>query len=64
MEKEYAAALIEDLVKVEAVEVVEEAAVQLTDKQMAALDKELEAINHNPDYLVRWHDVRRKYQKG
>ena len=55
IKKQYAAAsLIEDLIKVHAVESIpEEEAIELTDQQKAALDKELANINSNPDYLVK-----------
>ena len=45
IKKEYAAALIEDLIKAEALEAVEET-VELTDAQKMALDKELNSIEH------------------
>ena len=64
IKKEYAAALIEDLIKVEAVELVEDMSVELTPLQKAALDKELEAIKTNPEYLLKWADVKHKYKKA
>lgn len=64
IKKEYAAALIEDLIKVHAVEAVgEEEAVELTAQQKEALDKELVAISANPAYLQKWEDVRRRFKK-
>ena len=41
IKKQYAAALIEDLIKVDAVESVEEDTIELTPAQKTALDKEL-----------------------
>lgn len=63
IKKEYAAALIEDLIKAEALEAVEET-VELTEAQKLALDKELNSIEHIPGYLQNWDDVKHKYQKG
>lgn len=64
IKKEYAAALIEDLIKVQAVEAVEEdQAVELTAQQKEALDKELVAIATNPAYLQKWEDVRHRFKK-
>jgi len=61
IKKDYAAALIEDLIKVNAVEAVdEEEAIELTAQQKEALDKELVAIAANPAYLQRWDDVKRR----
>ncbi|MDB5207872.1 MAG: hypothetical protein JWR72_2947 [Flavisolibacter sp.] len=64
IKKEYAAALIEDLIKVEAVELVEDISIELTQAQKAALDIELSAIKSNPDYLLKWADVKHKYKKA
>jgi hypothetical protein len=64
IKKEYAAALIEDLIKVHAVEAVEEdEAIELTTQQKEALDKELVAIAANPAYLQKWDDVKHRFKK-
>lgn len=63
IKKEYAAALIEDLIKVHAVEAVEEEAIELTAQQKEALDKELAAIAANPAYLQKWDDVKHRFKK-
>jgi hypothetical protein len=64
IKKEYAAALIEDLIKVHAVEaVLEEDTVELTAQQKEALDKELVAIAGNPAYLQKWDDVKHRFKK-
>lgn len=64
IKKEYAAALIEDLIKVHAVEAVgEEEGVELTAHQKEALDKEIAAIAANPAYLQKWNDVRHRFKK-
>ena len=62
IKKEYAAALIENLIKVDAIEIVEES-VELTSAQKAALDKELQAIKDNPDYLQKWDDIKHRFKK-
>ncbi|HVV02907.1 MAG TPA: hypothetical protein VHC96_01740 [Puia sp.] len=64
IKKEYAVALIEDLIKAHAVEVVEEdEAVELTAQQKEALNKELAAIAANPGYLQKLDDVRHRFKK-
>ena len=64
IKKEYAAALIADLIKVNAVEAVEEDdAVELSAQQKSALDKELASIAGNPGYLQKWNDVRHRFKK-
>lgn len=64
IKKEYAAALIEDLIKVQAVEAVEEEEIiELTPRQKEALDKELAAIAANPAYSQRWDDVKSRFKK-
>ena len=64
IKNEYAAALIEDLIKVHAVEAVEEdEAVELTDQQKEALDKELVAVARNPAYVKSWDDVKQRFKK-
>jgi hypothetical protein len=64
IKKEYAAALIEDLIKVHAVEAVEEEeAVELTAQQKEALDNELSAIAANPAYLQKWDNVKHRFKK-
>ena len=64
IKKEYAAALIEDLIKVHAVEAVErEEEIELTARQKEALDKELAAVAANPSYLQRWDDVKSLFKR-
>jgi hypothetical protein len=64
IKKAYAAALIEDLIKVHAVEAIEEEEViELTPRQKEALDKELAAIEANPAYLQRWDNVKSRFKK-
>ena len=64
IKKDYAAALIEDLIKVHAVEAVEEdETIELTAQQKDALDKELAAIAGNPSYLQKWDDIKHRFKK-
>lgn len=64
IKKEYAAALIEDLIKVHAVEPIsDEEAIELTEQQQAALDKELANIASNPGYLQKWNDIKHRFKK-
>ena len=64
IKKDYAAALIEDLIKVHAVEAVEEGeTIELTAQQKDALDKELAAIAGNPSYLQKWDDIKHRFKK-
>ena len=64
IKKDYAAALIEDLIKVHAVEAVEEEDIlELTPRQKEALDKELAAIAADPTYLQKWDDVKTRFKK-
>jgi hypothetical protein len=63
IKKQYAAALIEDLIKVDAIESVEEDTIELTPSQKAALDKELQAIKDNPNYLLKWEEIKHGYKK-
>ncbi len=63
IKKEYAAALIEDLIRVDAVESIEEESIKLTQDQKTALDKELQLIKDNPSYLLKWNDIKHRYKK-
>jgi hypothetical protein len=64
IKKQYVTALIEDLIKVNAVEIIHEAeAVELTEQQKAALDKELTNISSNSDYLLKWNDTKNRFKK-
>lgn len=64
IKKDYAAALIEDLIKVHAVEAIDEdEGFELTEQQKQALDKELAAIENNPTYLQRWDDIKHRFKK-
>ncbi|MEO7310777.1 MAG: hypothetical protein ABIX01_10275 [Chitinophagaceae bacterium] len=36
---------------------------ELYEMQKADIDKELKLINANPDYLIKWEDVRQRFIK-
>jgi hypothetical protein len=63
IKKEYAAELIDDLIKVEAVENIGEDNIVLTPQQQQALDHELVTIAANPTHLQKWNDVKSRFKK-
>ena len=63
IKKDYAAAVIEDLIRLDAVEAIEEDDIELTPAQKEALDKELEAIK-TPGYLLKWDDIKHRFKKN
>lgn len=64
IKKGYAAAVIEDLIKMDAVEAVEEEVFELSPAHKTALDKELEAVKNNPEYLRQWNAIKSRFKKG
>lgn len=64
IKKEYAAALLDDLIKIDAVENMESSQqTELPQWQKDALDKELNAIQNNPDYLISWDSVKNRFKQ-
>ena len=63
IKKEYAAALIDDLIKIDAVEDIEASNAELPQWQKDALDKELQAITDNPDYTIPWDNVKNRFKQ-
>ena len=63
IKKEYAAALIDDLIKVDAVEDMELQNAELPQWQKDALDKELLAIADNPTYTIPWDTVKNRFKQ-
>lgn len=64
IKKEYAAALLDDLIKIDAVENMESSQqTELPQWQKDALDKELDAIQNNPDYLISWDSVKNRFKQ-
>ena len=63
IKKEYAAALIEDLIKIDAVENIASENMETPQWQQAALDKELQQIAESKNYVVNWDSVRNKFKQ-
>ena len=63
IKKEYAAALIDDLIKIDAVEDMEPAHTELPQWQKDALDKELQAIADNHGYTIPWDSVKNSFKQ-
>lgn len=62
IKKEYAAALIDDLIKVDAVEDIEPKFTELPQWQKDALDEELKHITDNPHYTIPWDSVKQRFK--
>ena len=62
IKKEYAAALIEDLEKMDAVELIsdKEEDIDIPQWQMDEVKKRIEYYDKNPHELVSWEDVRKR----
>jgi hypothetical protein len=64
IKKEYPAALIDDLIKIDALENMESSQqTELPQWQKEALDKELQAIADNPNYLISWDSVKTRFKQ-
>ena len=63
IKKEYAAALIDDLIKMEAVENIESHPNEIAQWQKDALDKELNVIEDNSNYTIPWDDVKNRFNE-
>ena len=63
IKKEYAAALIDDLIKADAVEDMELQNTELPQWQKDVLDKELQAIAENPNYTIAWDNVKSRFKQ-
>ena len=61
--KDYAVSLIELLKKDGAIEDLELQQFELSESQKAAIDKELDLIVNNPNYLQNWEEVRQRFKK-
>lgn len=62
--KDYAISLIELLRKDDAIEDLELHQFELSENQKAAIDKEIDLIANNPDYLQNWEDIKLRFKKG
>ena len=63
IKKDYAAALIDDLIKIDAVENISNENEEMPIWQQTALDKELENMVQSEDYSVSWESVRSKFKQ-
>lgn len=64
VKKQYAAVVIEELIKAGAVEVIEQKqAIKLTQHEKNMLNRELAAISANPTYLQKWDDERLRFKR-
>ena len=63
IKKQYAADLMEDLIKVDAVESADEEFIDLTAAQKAVLNKELEITKNDPAYLLKWEEIKHRYKR-
>lgn len=63
IKKQYAVALIDDLIKVDAGEDLEYQHTELPQWQKDALDKELKSITDNPDYTTAWDSVKSRFKQ-
>jgi hypothetical protein len=63
IKKEYAAALIDDLIKIDAVEDIVAAKTALPQWQKDALDKELKAIADEPGHTIPWESVINRFKQ-
>lgn len=64
IKKDYAASLIEHLIKEDAIEPIEEKNIELSTEQKKAIDIELAAITSDPDYLLNWADVKHRFKRS
>ena len=62
--KDYAIPLLELLRKDGAIEDLELQQYELSENQKQAIDKELDLIANNPDSLVDWEEVRKRFIKS
>ena len=61
IKKQYVAALIEDLVKVHAIEVIpEDKEIDLTELHRAALEKEVAQMASSHAYIKKWNDFKHR----
>ncbi len=60
VKKEYAAAIIEDLQKMDAVELIETEQEDIPEKQKKEVLARLEELNNNPDKAIDWKEAQKK----
>jgi hypothetical protein len=64
IKKNYANSILKELIEKDAIETIEEEIVELTDEQKDAIDKELELISQDSDYLKKWNDVKHQFKRS
>ena len=64
IKKEYAAALIEQLKKEEAIEIIEEDVPDIPEWQKEAVRKTLARVQQNPQLLQPWDIIKQKYKRS
>jgi hypothetical protein len=64
IKKEYASAVIEDLIKMDAIEDIhEQENFTLNTAQIEAIEQEKQRIANNPNYLQKWDDVKQQFKR-
>jgi hypothetical protein len=63
IKKEYAAELIEDLIRANALEPVSEVNEDIPDWQKDAVRKTLRQIEQHPEQLKSWDEIKQKYKR-
>ena len=63
IKKEYAAALIDDLIKIDAVENIESDNTEKPQWQKDALDEQLKLLENNPGQTVTWDSVKNRFEQ-
>lgn len=64
IKKEYAAELIEDLIRAEALEPVGENDIDIPEWQKEAVRNTLNQIKNNPEKLQSWESIKQKYKRS
>lgn len=64
IKKQYAADLIEDLIKINALETVEDPERDVPEWQKEAVRQTLLEIQQHPERLQSWDIIKQKYQQG
>jgi hypothetical protein len=63
IKKQYAVALIEDLIKAKALEQVEEPVNQVPEWQKEAVRQTLSRVQEHPEQLENWEIIKQRYKK-
>ncbi|MCA0398017.1 MAG: hypothetical protein LCH51_11490 [Bacteroidetes bacterium] len=63
IKKEYAAELIEDLIRAQALEPVEDSDTDIPEWQKEAVRNTLRQVEQHPEQLQSWEVIKQKYQR-